>query len=471
LQNWVRDKRKQFKANSLTSSTRKFESVAMNRNNRFVNPNDDDIFEMAVSRLQAGESIADILASYPPAMHDELSDMLNIVEVTEQMKNAPIPRPSAARRATAKRQFLATAAQMRLEQQSQSIPPIAAATSTATTRPISRPAARRAARRSMSSWERFMAGMKDMFGSGAMRLAPAIIVIAVVVFGTSTLWQASQAAVPGDSFYGLKQTIRKLELDYAPSSQREMVRQQIEKDVAADVKKAAEHADANNVVLKAEDTLVYYGRNGNLLKIGKLKVIDQYQPDANAEGFEKMTIDGDLKAGAQVKVAYQIMPGQTDTVQGIALTVVAPPNEAEVIPVDVPATVLQQPSTCAVTQPEGWVAYTVKSGDNLTFLAKRGNSTVEKIVDVNCLTDTNIVIGAELYVPAASVNADVPTAACGSEIPQGWVLYEVKSGDNLYGLADRTGTTLDEIERVNCLDSESINTIVIGSQLYLPAEQ
>lgn len=447
----------------------------MNRNNRFVNPNDDDIFEMAVSRLQAGESIADILASSPPAMHDELSDMLNIVEVTEQMKNAPIPRPSAARSATAKRQFLATAAQMRLEQQSQSAPPIAVTTAVpaATTRPISRPAARRAARRAMNPWERFMAGLRDVFGSGAMRLAPIMVVIAVVVFGTATLWQGSQAAVPGDRLYSIKQTFRRLELDYAPSSQRVMVRQQIEKAVAEDVKKAAVNADANNVVVKAEETLVYYGRNSNLLKVGELKVIDRYQPDANAEGFEKMTINGDLKPGAQVKLAYQIMPGQTDTVQGIALTVVAPPNQAEVIPVDVPATDLQQSATCAVAQPQGWVTYTVKSGDNLTFLAKRGGTTIDQIVNVNCLTDTNIVIGTDLYVPAASVSADVPSTAtaCGADIPQGWVLYEVKAGDNLSTLATRTGTTLDEIEQVNCLDSESINTIVIGSQLYLPAGQ
>jgi len=408
-------------------------------------------------------------------MHDELSDMLNIVEVTEQMKNAAIPRPSAARSATAKRQFLATAAQMRLEQQSQTAPSIAVATTaqTASTRPISRPAARRAARRAMNPWERFMAGLKDMFGSGAMRLAPVIVIIAVVVFGTSMLAQAAQQAVPGETFYGLKQTIRKLELDYAPSSQRVMVRQQIEKAVAADVKKAAANADANNVVVKAEDTMIYYGRNGNLLKVGELKVIDKYQPDANAEGFEKMTIDGNLKPGAQVKVAYQIMPGQTDTVQGIALTVVAPPNQAEVIPVDVPATDLQQTATCAVTQPEGWVTYSVKSGDNLTFLAKRGNTTPSKIAEVNCLESDTIVIGAPLYVPAASVSADVPTTAtaCGADIPQGWVLYEVKAGDNASTLADRTGTTLQEIEQVNCLDNESINTIVIGSQLYLPAEQ
>ena len=65
----------------------------MNRNDRFSKPNAEDTFATAASRLQAGESIPDILASYPPALHDELLEMLSIVEVTEQMRHAPVPRP------------------------------------------------------------------------------------------------------------------------------------------------------------------------------------------------------------------------------------------------------------------------------------------------------------------------------------------------------------------------------------------
>jgi len=436
----------------------------MNRNDRFTKPNDDDLFAAAASRLQAGESIPDILASYPPALHDELLDMLSIVEVMDHTRTASVPRPSPARRANAKRQFLATAAQMRLEQQAQFAPPITA------TKTISRPAARRATRRAMSPWERFLAGFQDIFGRRALYFAPALVALIIALFGTSTLVSFAQKAVPGESLYTVKQTLRKWELDLAPSAQREQVRQEQEKELAADIAKAANKADANNAVVQAEDTQVYYGRTANLLKIGGLKVIDQYQPDANVESFKKMTIDGELKPGAQVKVTYQIMPGQVDTVQGIALSVVAPPNEAEVIPVDVPASDLQEPTTCALSQPEGWVAYTVKSGDNLTFLATRGNTTTSEIAEVNCLESDTIVIGAELFVPADSVSVDVPETgtACQTDLPEGWTLYEVKEGDNLSLLAERTGTTLGEIMQVNCLDNESIDTIVIGSQLYLP---
>jgi LysM repeat protein len=269
----------------------------------------------------------------------------------------------------------------------------------------------------------------------------------------------------------LKQTIRKWELELAPASQRHLVIQEQERELAEDVAKAASRADANNAVVQAEDTQIYYGRTGNLLKVGGLKVIDQYQPDANIEVFKPMTIEGDLQPGAQVNVVYQIMPGQSATVQGIALTVVAPPNEEEVIEVDVPASELQEAGACTVSQPEGWVAHTVLPGDNLTFLATRGGTTVNQIAEVNCLGSEIIVIGTQLYVPADSLRTDIPLLQCGSDIPEGWTLYEVQAGDTLSTLAQRSNVSLADVMAVNCIDSDSSNTIVIGSKIYLPSAE
>jgi LysM repeat protein len=439
----------------------------MNRNDRFLKPNnEEDIFASAASRLQAGESIPDILASYPPSMHDELLEMLAIVEVTEQMRTATVPRPSATRRAAAKRQFLATAAQMRLEQQAQMAPPITAA------RTLSRPAARRAARRNMNPWERFTSGLQEIFGSRTLRLAPLVLTLAIVLLSTSTLVSLAQDAIPGDPiFYTLKQTIRKWELELAPASQRDIVRQEQEKELAEDVAKAAEKADANNTVVQAEDTQVYYGRNGRLLKVGALKVMDQFQPDANVEVFKPMTIDGTLEPGSQVEVSYQIMPGQDAYVQGISLKVIAPPSAEEVLEIDVPESAPEEVVTCGLTLPEGWVPYTVSAGDNLTVLANRGGTTVERLMEVNCLPSETIILDTELFVPTNTLKTDLPLFQCGAAIPEGWVEYEVQPGDNLSILAERSGVSLSDVMEVNCLDSESIDTIVIGSKLYLPATE
>jgi len=58
--------------------------------------------------------------------------------------------------------------------------------------------------------------------------------------------------------------------------------------------------------------------------------------------------------------------------------------------------------------------------------------------------------------------ASAPTCA---PVPPDWVVYTVQSGDTLWGLATRTGTTMVMIESVNCLSSR---TIEVGQQLYLP---
>ena len=78
------------------------------------------------------------------------------------------------------------------------------------------------------------------------------------------------------------------------------------------------------------------------------------------------------------------MPGQSDTVQGIALTVVAPPNAAEVIEVDASGTDLQEAGTCSHHDSLKAGCLTQSRGDNLTFLATRGGTTVTKIAEVNC---------------------------------------------------------------------------------------
>jgi LysM repeat protein len=404
-------------------------------------------------------------------MHDELLEMLSIVEVTQKMRHAPVPRPSAAKRAAAKRQFLATAAQMRQEHQAQHAPPPLSAATT-TTRTLSRPAARRAARRAMNPWERFMAGLQDIFGSRSLRLAPLVLTLALLLLSTSTLVSLAQEAVPGDTIYTLKQTMRQWELALTPPSQRELVRQEQERELAEDVAKAANRADANSSITQEQDTQIYYARSGNLFKIGGLKVINQYQPDANVEIFKPMTIEGDLQPGARVNVTYQILPGQPDTVQGIALVVVEAASETEVLEVDVPTpeVQLQEAATCTVTQPEGWMPYTVVSGDNLTFLAQRSGTSIEQLAEVNCLDSYDIWIGAELYVPSDTLQTGVPVVQCGSDIPEGWERYTIQAGDMVSRLAENRGASLSDVLAVNCIESmEAANLIREGDELYLPA--
>ncbi len=428
----------------------------MSRNNSFTNQQaDEDIFAEAVGRLEAGEPIEKIVTSYPAVDRSELFDLLAIVEVAVHIGQAPVPRPTAARRLTAKQSFLNAAAELRHEQQAESFV-----------------ARKMVGNHSNAAWQdiskHLMGAIQSFFTIRTLRLAPLIVMLALVLLSTSTLVTMAQSAVPGDFAYTFKQWIRKQELELAPASQREYVRQVQERELAADVKKAAQKADNNSAIIQAEDTQIFYGRTGRILKIGALSVMDRYQPDGNVELFKSMTVKGDLQPGALVDLVYQIMPGQSDTVQGISLSVISPPTET---PTPQPATVepsvvQPQKAACTVTPPAGWVIYQVRPGDNLTYLAKLGNTTIGELMQVNCLQSETIWIDAQLYVPADAVKANESGRLCSVEIPAGWISYKVQNGDNLSILAQRGNTTIDNLMRVNCLKSD---TILIGSTLYAPS--
>ena len=432
----------------------------MNGNHRFPNLSPEDVFEEAASRLETGESIESILASYPNADTAELSDFLRIIQVAQQIQHDPIPMPSPARRSAAKQNFLNAAADLRRkEMAAQANRPVR----------IAEPPRRRAAPPPAPGiFERVVDGLQAVFTMRTLRLAPLIVTLALVLLSVSTFVTMAQSAVPGDLTYSFKQWMRKQELQLAPPDRREIVRQMQEQEMAEDVKKAAERADNNSAVIQAEDTQIFYGSMGRLLKIGGLTVMDRYQPDANVEEFRPMEIEGDLIPGATVNLIYQIMPGQSDTVQGISLSVVAPPAETPTPEAPVPAIVDVQPrdAACTIEQPDGWVEYEVAPGDNLTFLAKRGEVAVEELMAANCLESETILIGARLYLPAEAVGPQ-PAITCGAGIPEDWVEYEVQVGDNLTRLAESRGTTVDELMAANCLTSD---TIVIGATLYMPAE-
>ncbi len=100
----------------------------------------------------------------------------------------------------------------------------------------------------------------------------------------------------------------------------------------------------------------------------------------------------------------------------------------------------------------GSFAYTVRSGDTLWLLANRFGTTVDAIKRLNGLTSDNLQIGQVLQIPS------------GQSAP--YFNYTVRSGDTLWLLANRFGTTVDAIKRLNGLTSDSLR---IGQVLRIPA--
>lgn len=95
--------------------------------------------------------------------------------------------------------------------------------------------------------------------------------------------------------------------------------------------------------------------------------------------------------------------------------------------------------------------YVVKAGDSLWLIARRYNTTVDTIKSINGLTSNMITTGQILKIPA------------GQNAP--YIEYTVQSGDTLWLIARRYGTTVDAIKNLNGLTSDRLN---IGQVLRIP---
>lgn len=94
--------------------------------------------------------------------------------------------------------------------------------------------------------------------------------------------------------------------------------------------------------------------------------------------------------------------------------------------------------------------YIVKSGDTLWSIARNNGLTVDELKRLNNLTSNSLSIGQVLKLKESTT----PT-------PSGDT-YTVKSGDTLYGIANRYGLTVDELKRLNNLTN---NNLSIGQVL------
>ena len=98
--------------------------------------------------------------------------------------------------------------------------------------------------------------------------------------------------------------------------------------------------------------------------------------------------------------------------------------------------------------------YVVKSGDSLYKIAQNYDTTVNEIMKLNNLTSTNLSIGQVLEIPKSDKTSETT--------------YTVKSGDSLYKIASSNGITVDELKKYNNLSS---NLLSIGQTLKIPGKQ
>ena len=93
--------------------------------------------------------------------------------------------------------------------------------------------------------------------------------------------------------------------------------------------------------------------------------------------------------------------------------------------------------------------YVVQSGDSLYSIARKFNTTVDELKSLNNLTSNLLQINQVLKIPSSS---DIPTT------------YTVVAGDNLYSIARKFNTTVDNLKLLNNLTSNLLN---IGQKLII----
>jgi LysM repeat protein len=135
-----------------------------------------------------------------------------------------------------------------------------------------------------------------------------------------------------------------------------------------------------------------------------------------------------------------------------------------------------EPSAPAPVAPSGdYTTYVVVSGDTLYRIAARYGTTVAGIIATNSLVNPDIIhAGLALNIPgsgavpapsapapAAPVPAPTTTATGSCTSP-----YTVQSGDNLYRISLRCGTTVAAITFANGIGNQ--NLIFVGQQLIIP---
>ena len=113
--------------------------------------------------------------------------------------------------------------------------------------------------------------------------------------------------------------------------------------------------------------------------------------------------------------------------------------------------VLKLPSDKAnnVEKEENTISYTVQKGDSLYSIARKYDTTIDRIKDLNNLTTNLLSIGQVLLIP---IDTNLETT------------YTVKKGDSLYSIAKKYNTTVDRLKQLNNLTS---NLLSIGQILIV----
>jgi LysM repeat protein len=124
------------------------------------------------------------------------------------------------------------------------------------------------------------------------------------------------------------------------------------------------------------------------------------------------------------------------------------------------------PTSTVTASPEAGNIYIVQRGDTLSQIARRFNTTVATLAQLNGIVNVNsILVGQRLTLPTGS-GTMTPTPSA-SPTPTGEMIsYVVLPGDSLYRLSLVYKVPIQEIAEIN--EISNINRIFVGQVLQIP---
>ena len=99
--------------------------------------------------------------------------------------------------------------------------------------------------------------------------------------------------------------------------------------------------------------------------------------------------------------------------------------------------------------------YTVKSGDTMYLLAQRYGTTVNTLRSLNNLASDSLWVGQALLIP---------NSTGGGSSENSWT-YTVRTGDTLYLISQRYGTTVNALRSLNNIWTDNLT---VGQRLLIP---
>ncbi len=312
-----------------------------------------------------------------------------------------------------------------------------------------------------------LAGLNPLAWPGRLALAPAavrvvavILALALVVTGGTAI--ASSETLPDNPLYQIKLARESLELMLLPAGDGKtgLLVEMLDKR-ATELLTMSWQGKTDS----ARRALTYYEA---VLQVAH-KNLEQYQPEHSKDKTFAVQWQEALARNQAVLqgLADSVPPSARDTMhQAVAAT-----EREQAWVNDLLGKTTKAPEDAAPTPlPErsptpGQCTYTVKQGDTLSSLAKRHNTTWQRLAALNNLTSPDSIrTGQQLIVPCGPTDSGEGQLTPPAEFKLCY--YTVKPGDTLSSIAKRYNTSTRLLMATNNLPSA--DRIIAGQKLSVP---